>query len=54
MGKKFDLSEKTIILTGSAGRVGSRFSEILVVLFLDRIIEINSYTIHSKCPVQYF
>jgi len=25
----FDLRNKTIVLTGSAGRVGSRFSEIL-------------------------
>jgi NAD(P)-dependent dehydrogenase (short-subunit alcohol dehydrogenase family) len=29
MSEKFNLSEKTIILTGSAGRVGSRFAEIL-------------------------
>jgi len=29
MLKKFSLKNKTIVLTGSAGRVGSRFSEIL-------------------------
>ena len=27
--KLFDLSNKTIILTGSAGRLGSNFAEIL-------------------------
>ena len=46
MALNFDLRNKTIVLTGSAGRVGSRFSEILSkaganLVLIDKDIEKN-------------
>jgi len=53
----FDLRNKTIVLTGSAGRVGSRFSEILSkaganLVLIDKDIEKNE-KLFKKIKKQY-
>ena len=53
----FDLRNKTIVLTGSAGRVGSRFSEILSkaganLILVDKDIEKNE-KLYKKLKKQY-
>jgi NAD(P)-dependent dehydrogenase (short-subunit alcohol dehydrogenase family) len=57
MLKKFSLKNKTIILTGSAGRVGSRFSEILSeaganLILIDRNEEANE-KLYKKIKKQF-
>ena len=53
----FDLKNKTVVLTGSAGRVGSRFSEILSkaganLILIDKDIEKNE-KLFKKIKKQY-
>ena len=53
----FDLKNKTVVLTGSAGRVGSRFSEILSkaganLILVDKDIEKNE-KLYKKLKKQY-
>ena len=57
MALNFDLRNKTIVLTGSAGRVGSRFSEILSkaganLVLIDKDIEKNE-KLFKKIKKQY-
>ena len=57
MAPNFDLRNKTIVLTGSAGRVGSRFSEILSkaganLVLIDKDIEKNE-KLFKKIKKQY-
>ena len=57
MVSNFDLKNKTIVLTGSAGRVGSQFSEILSeaganLILIDRDVEKNE-KLFKKIKKQY-
>ena len=46
MAPNFDLKNKTIVLTGSAGRVGSQFSEILSEAGANLILRTKSIQDH--------